>query len=59
MNIADIEVKLSYEKTWRTEFVLNFCKFMVFLKFWSDDKVAEYLIKRLKIKVEDVNHASN
>lgn len=59
MNIADIKVKLSYEKTWQTNFVVNFCKFMVIFGFWSDDRAIEYLIKRLKIKVEDVIHASN
>lgn len=59
MNIKDIEVKVSYEKTWRTIFVLNFYKFMVAFGFWSNDKAMEYLIKSLKIKVEDVVHASN
>ncbi len=59
MNIADIKVKISYEKTWKTNFAMNFCKFMVVFGFWSDDRAVEYLIKRLKIKVEDVIHASN
>lgn len=54
MNIADIKVKLSYEKTWQANFVMNFCKFMVVLGFWSDDRAIEYLIKRLNIKVEEV-----
>ena len=54
MNVADIKVKLSYEKTWQTNFVVNFCKFMVVFGFWLDDRAIEYLIKRLKLKVEDV-----
>ncbi|WVH13542.1 hypothetical protein [Acinetobacter phage vB_AbaM_fThrA] len=54
MNIADIKVKISYEKTWRTKFILNFYKFMIAFGFWSEDRAMEYLIKRLKIKVEDV-----
>lgn len=58
MNIGEIEVKIICEKSWKTPFVVPFCKLMVFLKFWSWEKSADFIIKSLKIRVEDVPDAT-